>query len=230
MSNLLPDIVKKLKFLKGWNVEQVAESIGYSRIHLQKQMGVNQDKDVAEGLYNKLIEKHKSILNVSKKDDTIQNVVSEASPEYNELMQVPVLEISAQAGYARGGFADLEYIENLPKVFITKEYEKGNYCVFVIKGDSMDNGTNKGICENDRVLAKELPKMYWKSKLHFNQYLFIIVYKGGCLCKEITAHNINTGEIKLHSWNTMYEDIKINLSDVSQLFYIKKIVERSIKM
>lgn len=59
MSNKLTEIVTRIKYLKKWTVEEVAKSINYSRIHLQKEMkkptGNNQLADL-------LREKHKDVL------------------------------------------------------------------------------------------------------------------------------------------------------------------------
>ena len=62
MSKNLKEIVKKIQFLKDWTVEEVAQSIGYSRVHLSKEMKRGEN----DLLRNLLLETHKEILqNVS---------------------------------------------------------------------------------------------------------------------------------------------------------------------
>lgn len=38
MSKELRNLVKKIQFLKNWTAEEVAKSVGYSRVHLQREM------------------------------------------------------------------------------------------------------------------------------------------------------------------------------------------------
>lgn len=64
LSNRLKNIVAELKFRKGLTVAQVANSIGYSRVHLQNEMKKVEDSELSD----LLIEKHNM---------TLQNVKSE---------------------------------------------------------------------------------------------------------------------------------------------------------
>lgn len=205
-------------------VAELSRELGFNKGNVSAML--NGSKPISENFFTSFIKHYNKPYNTNEPNLLI---VNDAEPVYEDIMQIPIVEASAHTGYSRGGFADSEYIESLPRVFVTKEYDKGNYVAFVIKGDSMDDGSNRAICENDRVLAKELPKMYWNDKLHYKQYIFIIVYNGGCVCKEITNHDVAKGEITLHSWNQLYEDRTIKLKDVYQLFYVKKIVEKAIK-
>lgn len=62
--------------------------------------------------------------------------------------------------------------------------------------------------------------------MHIKKWYFVIVHKtDGILVKEIIDHNPDTGEITCHSLNPSpeYEDFKINLNDVAQLFNIVQI-------
>lgn len=60
MSNDLVVIVDRIKFLKKWTVEEVAKSIKYSRIHLQKEM---KKPNGNAQLVRLLKEKHAALLN-----------------------------------------------------------------------------------------------------------------------------------------------------------------------
>jgi 16S rRNA C1402 (ribose-2'-O) methylase RsmI len=63
MSKTLRDIVKEIQFAKDWTIEQVAKSIGYSRVHLTKEMAKGDNNE----LKTLLIDHHREILqNVSK--------------------------------------------------------------------------------------------------------------------------------------------------------------------
>jgi transcriptional regulator with XRE-family HTH domain len=151
----------------------------------------------------------------------------EAKPVYQDVFQVPIVEKRARAGY-QAGYADPEYVEKLRKIFVPRQYEKGNYLVFEIDGNSMDDGSRRSICNGDAILCKELDRVFWREKLFFNKYLYIIVTADDVVCKQITHHNVETGEIHCHSFNEAYEDFDLNLKDVYQLFYLVKIVERDL--
>src|SRR6478736_133194 len=65
---------------------------------------------------------------------------NEAHPvPYDDFMEAPYLPITAQAGYAKG-FGDNSQPETLETKLVPKEFEKGNYLVIEIAGDSMDDG------------------------------------------------------------------------------------------
>jgi hypothetical protein len=111
-------------------------------------------------------------------------------------------------------------------MLVPKEFETGKYLVIEVNGDSMDDGTRRSIIEGDKLLIKELERSLWNSKLNFKRYVFAIVHKDGIVIKEITDHNPQKATITCHSWNPIYEDFILKLSDVYQLYYVKKIVER----
>lgn len=162
------------------------------------------------------------------KDSKIKSEVTQVS--FDEFMEVPVVTVNAQAGYLFSLDNDNKHFVNeLEKMLVPKEFEKGYYIVIEVNGDSMDDGTSRAICSGEKLLCKELQKIHWRNKLHFRQYIFIIVSNEGIVCKQITNHNMETGEILCHSWNPMFEDYTVNLNDVIQLFYVKKVVERRIR-
>ncbi len=155
------------------------------------------------------------------------NTVSEPSPTYltrEDTMQVRVVEEYAYAGYTHG-FRDKEFIDHLP-VRETKKRDGGNYLFFKIVGDSMDYDGRKCINSGDELLTKELPTSFWKYKLHIPK-VFIIVHKDGILCKEIIDHDVDKGIVTCHSFNPKIKDFKLNLKDVSQLWYMVEHVKYS---
>jgi hypothetical protein len=146
---------------------------------------------------------------------------------FEDFQEVELLSIEAQAGYLDA--IELNETPKLDYMLIPREYEKGNYLVIEVSGSSLDDGSSRSIQDGDKLLCKELIKDHWKNKLHFKQYLFVIVGPEGIVCKQITDHNPETGEIICHSWNPQYSDYTVNLENVYKLFYVKKIVERRIK-
>lgn len=164
-----------------------------------------------------------------EKDD--QEIKSGEAVKINpNIIQIPIVSQYAQAGYLTG-FSDEEYMESLPMipVFVDRE-PKGNYVAFETKGDSMDNGTDESIKEDDILIGREIRSDLWKYKLHIRKWNFIIVHKTeGILVKRIIEHDVENGIIIAHPLNPFYEDIKISLNDVSQLFNVVQI-QRKPKM
>lgn len=141
--------------------------------------------------------------------------------DFTELsvMYVPLVSKFAYAGYL-GGFGDDEYVGDLPKIPFANGFRpKGKYLCFEVRGDSMTTDTRESIEEGDIVLAREVRKEYWKSKLHINQWDFVIVHRDeGILVKRIASHDVGNGILTLRSLNDYYEDFDVHLKDVAQIF------------
>ena len=164
-------------------------------------------------------------LNKSKKSTRLPQAASTADDP--SVMRIPLINQFAQAGYL-SGFSDEEYLEELPHIpfYADREY-KGVYRAFEVRGDSMDDGTRQSIIEGDILLCREISKSYWKHKLHIHKWNFVLVHRdSGILVKQITAHHVDSGVITIHSLNPLYEDKKLNLKDIVQLFNVVKIERR----
>lgn len=149
----------------------------------------------------------------------------ECSPALDtNVMMVPLVNQYAHAGYM-SGYADEEYVETLPKIpwIVDKEY-KGRYISFEVKGDSMDDGLKHSYEQGDILLCREINPDYWKCKLHIHQWdAFVIVHKtDGIVVKQIIDHDVEKGIITVHSFNPIYEDYKIDLREVAQIFNVVK--------
>lgn len=147
------------------------------------------------------------------------------------LLYTPLVPHIASLGYLQG-YADPEWLEELPKHGITVDFiPRGYYRTFIARGESMDDGTKRSISNNDKVTGRVINKEYWKSKLHLHKYqVYIIVHKEGITIKEISKHDVENGIITIHSWNPdkkAYPDREIHLSDVLQLLNVIK-VERDL--
>lgn len=140
------------------------------------------------------------------------------------LLNVPLVQEYAYAGYM-SGYSDETYLNDLPTIpFIADKQYKGTYMAFQIRGDSMDDGSYNSYLQGDIVLCREVNPIFWKNRLHINKWDFVIVHKTeGILIKKIVFHDPETGAIKAHSLNPMYEDMELNLADVAQLFNVVKI-------
>lgn len=147
------------------------------------------------------------------------------APE-NNIMLVPIVQQYAYAGYL-GGYADPEYIEELPTMpFLVDHEYKGHYLCFEVRGDSMDDGSKNSYVQGDIVLAREIKPEYWRNRLHLSTWSdFVIVHRtDGILIKQITEHQVEKGLITIHSLNPLYPDRFIELKEVQALFNIVKAV------
>lgn len=147
----------------------------------------------------------------------------------NYVMLTPLIEEYAQAGYL-GGFANQEYIEELPRhpIIVTSKH-KGVYRSFRVVGHSMSSGTETSINEGDIVTGRLIDQAFWKSKFHIHRFKeYIIVHKEGILVKEISEHDIVNGKITIHSTNPdkeKYPDDVIDLKDVNQIFNVIQVTK-----
>lgn len=146
-------------------------------------------------------------------------------------VQVPVVPVYAHAGYLQG-FGDMEYIDTLPTMpVITDRNFKGNYMIFEVNGDSMDDGSARSLVTGDKVMAREIRRDLWMSKLHINSWYFVIVHRvEGILVKQIIDHDVEHGVITCHSLNSQFDDFQLNLADVAQLYNVISIVGREMHL
>lgn len=146
----------------------------------------------------------------------------EAKPiDTNIIIQVPLVNQYAYAGYLSGYQTDT-YIDSLPTIpFIAEHEMKGNYIAFEVKGDSMNDGTEESYLEGDKLFCREIPQHLWvDSKLHIRKWDFVIVHEEGILIKRIIDHDVQNHTITVHSLNDFYPDKVIDLADVRQIFNV----------
>lgn len=157
-----------------------------------------------------------------QEQETKQEIKSNAQPLSTEMyMNVPLVNQYAYGGYLNG-YQDNTYMDSLPTIpFIVDHEGKGNYIVFEVKGDSMNNGTEEGYLEGDRLLCREIPSHLWvDSKLHIKKWDFVIVHEDGIIVKRIVDHNVDNHTITVHSLNDFYPDRVIDLAEVRQIFNV----------
>lgn len=148
-----------------------------------------------------------------------------------DFINIPLVPVSAQAGYP-SGYSDKEYIESLPTipVIVDKNYH-GQYRVFEVNGDSMDDGSRNAIYDKDKILCREVKRELWCNRLHIRDWFFVIVHRyDGVIVKQIIEHNTDKGSIVCHSLNPLFEDFVIDLNDVMELYNVIKIVDRSARI
>ena len=134
---------------------------------------------------------------------------------------VEYADLSTVAG--RLGGYNPATLPEMKRRLIPKEFDRGNYLVVRVDGDSMDDGTSISIPDGTEILIKEY-HLEKGEKLPIRGNLFVIVSTEGTVFKQIIEHNTEEGYIICHSYNQKYSDYRINLSEVLQIFIYRKIV------
>ena len=148
--------------------------------------------------------------------------IEEVSPiPYDNYMEVEYADLSTVAG--RLGGYNPATLPEMKRRLIPKEFDRGNYLVVRVDGDSMDDGTSISIPDGTEILIKEY-HLQKGEKLPIRGNLFVIVSTEGTVFKQIIEHNTEEGYIICHSYNQKYSDYRINLSEVLQIFIYRKIV------
>lgn len=230
------DRFDKYMKLKGLNDNKVTIDLGLSIGTLGKSR--KEGRDLSDRNIEKILNFYTDIEKIwlltgednmlKSRQEFKSNVRIVPNAKYTDVVYVP---IHAQAGYGKG-YGDIAYIESLPtmQVIIDKNYN-GNYRVFEVDVDSMDNGSRDAICDGDKILCREVRQDLWLSKLHINSWFFVIVMKNdGILIKQIIDHNVEQGIITCHSLNPLFNNFEIDLRDVAELYNAIKIIERNIRL
>ncbi len=143
-------------------------------------------------------------------------------------MGTELVPVYAQAGYLTG-YADKEFIEELPKHYITVDkYVRGKYRSFEISGHSMDNGDVKEAMPDGTIATgREVKRELWKSKLHNYQWPnWIFVHRTeGIVAKQIAHQDLETGQLILRSLNPdkdKYPDIQVFMDEIEQIYNVIK--------
>lgn len=150
----------------------------------------------------------------------------EAVPEDKYIM-AEYADLRSFAG--RLGGSDIEQLPETHKRLLPREYEKGNYLVVRVSGDSMNDGTSRSLSDGDEVLVRELAPSEWEN-LPIRNRLFIITSREGNVLKQIKEVNKEERYIVCHSFNTSFEDFTLNFDDIYQIFVIYKIVQKQIRL
>ena len=149
-----------------------------------------------------------------------------------QIKQVPVVPHSARAGYILGwddpGYLDT--LETLP-VIIDKEYH-GEYMIFEVAGDSMDDGTSEALIDGDYVLCRKIDWTLWRdSKLHLRRWSNFVVEitSGEIVVKNIADHDVERHTITFHSRNNLYPDRVLDLAEVRNIYNVVQLVQRQMR-
>jgi transcriptional regulator with XRE-family HTH domain len=145
-------------------------------------------------------------------------------------VEIPLVPHRAKAG-ALSGFGDpcWEEDKQTMPVLIDKRL-KGDYLLFEVSGDSMDDGTSTAFLDGDVLLCRVLPKSDWQYgiKKRSATYCVIATQADGIVLKQVTHHDKSEGTITCHSLNPDYSDYDLKLSEVQALFYVERLAQRAL--
>lgn len=143
-------------------------------------------------------------------------------------VEIPLVPHRAKAG-ALSGFGDpcWEEDKQTMPVLIDKRL-KGDYLLFEVSGDSMDDGTSTAFLDGDVLLCRVLPKSDWQYgiKKRGETYCVVATDAEGIVLKEVVNHDKATNEITCHSLNSQYQDYSVKLDDVQGIFYVEELIKR----
>lgn len=147
-----------------------------------------------------------------------------------EWIEVPLMPYKARAGVL-AGFGDPDWREGKQTMQILVDRRlRGDYLIYEVEGDSMDDGTINAFLEGDFLLCRVLPKSDWQYGIKKRTATFCVIATDteGVVLKQITRHDKADGIITCHSLNPAYDDYEVNLSDVQAIFYVERLAQRNL--
>lgn len=231
MNEINKRLVDILQYFFDGNVSEMARKTGVLQPTLNNIVANRKSKPSAD--------------NLTKIANSIESLNSEwlltgegemiKQPIHNDVESVPedkyiMAEYADLRSFAgRLGGSDIEQLPETHKRLLPREYEKGNYLVVRVSGDSMNDGTSRSLCDGDEVLVRELAPSEWEA-LPIRNRLFIITSRGGNVLKQIKEVNKEERYIVCHSFNNAFEDFTLSFDDIYQIFVIYKIVQKQIRL
>lgn len=115
----------------------------------------------------------------------------------------------AKAGYATG-YADPEYIGELPVFTLPFLSDKRKYRTFQLKGDSMLPIPDGSWVTGEFVLD-------WR-EIRSGQAYVVFTFNDGIVFKIVENNILNEGKLILYSLNPIYEPYEVHISDVREIW------------
>lgn len=233
MKERLREVYNYLKFKKIISKQDdLATLMGYNRVSVSRALNGHEGYLTKEFLYkltdvfpeinyNWLLTGEGSMLKESKIETNITPV-----PQDNYKM-VEYVDLRASAG--RLGVGDVELLPETHRRLVPIEFDNGNFLVVRVDGDSMDDNTKRALADGDEVLICER-KDYKIEELPIRKSLFVITTRDGNVLKQIVEVNVPENYIVCRSFNKLYEDFKIEISDIFQIFIVCKVVQKQISL
>lgn len=198
---------------------------GQIKIALSK-LGVNIDwLDTGEGEMLRTAEEK-----AEEKPHRIESNVRPVLEGEREWVEIPLVPYRARAGVL-SGFGDPDWQEGKQTMHVLVDRRlRGDYLIYEVEGDSMDDGTTNSFLEGDFLLCRVLPKSEWQYGIKKRTMTFCVIATEaeGVVLKQVTRHDKAAGIITCHSLNPAYDDYEVNLSDVQAIFYVERLAQRNL--
>lgn len=151
---------------------------------------------------------------------------------------LPVIPIEAKVGIGKGFLYDRDCLQDPDdiydefdsmKVFLEREVSD-RYKLFRVRGDSMDDDTKRALCNGDVLLCREVYPEDWKYGLINTKFpsVIIVIEEEGILIKQLIKHSKKNESISLHSLNSTYKDLTIDLKKVRAFYYVERLIDRDL--
>lgn len=167
---------------------------------------------------------------VEEKPHRIESNVRPVLEGEREWVEIPLVPYRARAGVL-SGFGDPDWQEGKQTMHVLVDRRlRGDYLIYEVEGDSMDDGTTNSFLEGDFLLCRVLPKSDWQYGIKKRTMTFCVIATEaeGVVLKQVTRHDKAEGVITCHSLNPAYDDYEVNLSDVQAIFYVERLAQRNL--
>ena len=145
-------------------------------------------------------------------------------------MEIPLVPYKACAGVL-AGFGDPIWQEDKQTMQVLVDQRlHGDYVIYEVYGDSMNDGSAQAFLEGDFLLCRLLPQSDWQYgiKKRTATYCVIATHTEGIVLKQVTNHDKAEGIITCHSLNPDYSDYDVKLSEVQALFCVERLAQREL--
>ena len=154
------------------------------------------------------------------------------------IQRLPIIPIEAKAGIGKGFLYDRDSSQDPDdiydefdsmEVFLEREVSD-RYKLFRVRGDSMDDDTKRALCNGDVLLCREVYPEDWKYGLINTKFpnVIIVIEEEGILIKQLIKHSKKNETISLHSLNSTYKGLTIELKKVRAFYYVERLIDRDL--
>ena len=217
--------IKHLRKLHGWTQGDFADKISIKRSlvgayeesradprlnnlqNMSKVFGVSVDLMISKNLVGKSLEEIQAMDSSTSSMKVLSITVNQDDDEFIDLIPQ-----KASAGYLNG-YADPQYLEDLPKFQIPSLPRSGTYRAFEITGDSM-----LPIKPGTIVIGQYVDSI---SDIKDGRCYIILSKEEGVVYKRVFDYTREHGQLFLVSDNKAYSPYKIDASDVIEIWEAK---------
>lgn len=120
---------------------------------------------------------------------------------------------------------DPQFDEWREETYEVDRLARGNYLSFEVMGDSMDTGSRQSFEAGDKVLCRELERVYWRDRIRYEtRPYWVVVFGSSVLIKQMIGQDLERGVLTFHSLNPspQYADFELSEDEIRGLYYVIK--------